>query len=117
MSSGKIVSVIFSNFEQTKHRDKSGKATKISVPSAVFGARVVDVAFLAIINKLLVKNCEFRISIKDALSIPTILETVDAFLSLKMTPPSKSINFTSKYFVLAFTVLSFITQINQKYLS
>src|SRR3990167_3066242 len=61
-----LFEMVYGKFPFENYPLNFGKAPKISVPSAVFGASVVDVAFLAIINKLLISNHEFRISIKDA---------------------------------------------------
>ena len=61
-----LYEMVFGKFPFENYPMNFGKAPKISVPSAVFGASVVDVAFLAIINKLLINDCDFRISIKDA---------------------------------------------------
>src|SRR3990167_38267 len=63
-----LFEMVYGKFPFENYPMNFGKAPKISVPSAVFdfGASVVDVAFLAIINKLLINDCEFRISIKDA---------------------------------------------------
>src|SRR3990167_2835711 len=63
-----LFEMVYGKFPFENYPMNFGKAPNVSVPSAVFdfGASVVDVAFLAIINKLLINDCEFRISIKDA---------------------------------------------------
>ena len=61
-----LFEMVFGKFPFENYHMNFGKAPNVSVPSAVFGASVVDGAFLAIINKLLISNYEFRISINDA---------------------------------------------------